>query len=235
MKKNKRSLSLIRIFGSGFIRIGQAILNISKIPSEDSEEIQKWINDNGDQILRQRYDLNENSIVFDLGGFIGQWSSDIYSRYRCKIFCFEVLSDYSLKIEERFKKNHDIKVFNFGLSSNTREVDIYLHKDGTTISPDKYKNVNVSKGKVVDFIEFIQKYNIHQIDLVKINIEGAEYELLEYLLSTKTIKIIKNIQVQFHNISSDSDDRMQRIQNELSQTHKLTYQYKFVWENWLIK
>ena len=236
---NYKSIKLLtsKLLGRGFNRIGKKLLQISmrfQLNNSKNEELQRWKKDNGDQILRQCYDLDQNSVVFDLGGFIGQWSSDIYSRYRCKIFCFEILGDYAIKIEERFKKNQDIKIYNFGLSSKNSNVDIYLHNDGTTISPIKYQNVKIEKGKVVDFVDFIQSNTIHHIDLIKINIEGAEYELLEYLVETKTVTIIDNIQVQFHNISLESKDRMRSIQSELAKTHKLTYQYQFVWENWQI-
>jgi hypothetical protein len=46
------------------------------------------------------------------------------------------------------------------------------------------------------------------------------------------VRQIENIQVQFHDFVPDAEGRMQRIQEKLAQTHELTYQYLFVWENW---
>ena len=37
-----------------------------------------WLADNGDKTYRLDYNLNENSVVFDLGGYEGQWASDIF-------------------------------------------------------------------------------------------------------------------------------------------------------------
>ena len=37
-----------------------------------------------------------------------------------------------------------------------------------------------------------------KIDLLKINIEGGEYEVLENLIENDLIKNIDNIQIQFH-------------------------------------
>ena len=45
----------------------------------------------------------------------------------------------------------------------------------------------------------------------------------------------ENIQVQFHNIAVESARRMERIQKAMEITHQPTYQYKFVWENWVLK
>ena len=67
---------------------------------------------------------------------------------------------------------------------------------------------------------------------MKINIEGGEYELLEYLLDTGLATQIINYQVQFHDFVPDAEARMTAIRERLSQTHTLTYQYEFVWGNW---
>jgi cellulose biosynthesis protein BcsQ len=82
---------------------------------------------------------------------------------------------------------------------------------------------------------FLQEKDIKRIDLMKINIEGCEYNLLECLIGIGFIKNIKNIQVQFHDFVEDAEKRMMEIQKNLQKTHYLTYQYPFVWENWEIK
>ncbi len=75
-----------------------------------------------------------------------------------------------------------------------------------------------------------------KIELLKLNIEGGEYELLESLLENDCITYFKNIQVQFHDFLFDNaKERMTKIQEQLSKTHELTYQYEFVWENWKLK
>ena len=73
---------------------------------------------------------------------------------------------------------------------------------------------------------------VEEVDLMKINIEGGEYELLEQLIETDMMSKIKDLQIQFHNIASDPEKRMQAIQEALKNSRYLTYQYKFVWENW---
>jgi hypothetical protein len=85
---------------------------------------------------------------------------------------------------------------------------------------------------IIDIAEWINKNDIQSIDLMKINIEGGEYELLERLIDTKMISRIENIQIQFHNITNESHLRMEYIQKRLEETHISTYQYRFVWENW---
>jgi hypothetical protein len=63
------------------------------------------------------------------------------------------------------------------------------------------------------------------VDLMKINIEGGEYELLEHLIARGLTKRIRNIQVQFHeDVMAGAAGRMERIQSRLAETHHLTYQ-----------
>ena len=70
---------------------------------------------------------------------------------------------------------------------------------------------------------------------MKINVEGCEYEILNRLISTGLISIIDNIQVQFHNFVEDSKSLKDKISRDLIKTHRLTYQYEFIWENWKIE
>ena len=77
-----------------------------------------------------------------------------------------------------------------------------------------------------------------KIDLMSINIEGGEYELLDRIIEIGMINNIVNIQVQFHQwypSYKQSDLLRKSLQDRLSITHKLTYCYDFVWEDWQIK
>lgn len=83
--------------------------------------------------------------------------------------------------------------------------------------------------------DFLKALDIGRTDLMKMKIEGGEYESLEHLIQSSLVKFIRNIQVQFHNVVPHAKERMLAIQRELTKTHALTYQYQFVWENWKLK
>jgi hypothetical protein len=57
-------------------------------PSQAGKRIKKW-ELSGLEDARYIYDLDENSIVFDLGAYKGEWSSQIYAMYSPKIYLFE--------------------------------------------------------------------------------------------------------------------------------------------------
>ena len=215
-------------------RLGRVFLNFSKqlYQSPQEKRVLPWIKDKGDKTFRLNYDLDENSLVFDLGGYEGQWASDIFSRYCCRIHVFEPVSEFADKIKARFAGNKRILVHQFGLSNENRAVLLSVNKTSSSLYKQRGELKEVRLVKAVDFI---QENHIQEIDLMKINIEGAEYDLLEHLIDTGLISNIHNIQVQFHDFVSNAEQRMIMLQKELEKTHGLTYQYPFVWENWRVK
>lgn len=193
--------------------------------------VDKWFADKGDETLRLYYEnLNAESVVFDLGGYKGQWASDIFAKYCCQIHVFEPVPTFYEKITQRFQHNKSIKVHPFGLAAQTQSMAIDLCEDGSSMFKD---NSETSiEGSLMSVTEFWEKEGVEKINLMKINIEGGEYELLEVLIQNKIINSIDNIQVQFHDFIPNAYARMRLIQEALSVTHELTYQYEFVWENW---
>lgn len=224
-------LNLSKIQSKALSRIGQYCLNKSKdlYRSPQHNRVQKWIHDQGDKRLRLDYALNTNSVVFDIGGYEGRWTSDIYSIYSCTIYIFEPVAEFADRLAERFSRNNKIFVHNFGLSNKDQDLEMFINKDKSTIycSGNDLKQSHFRKAS-----GFIKENKITSIDLMKINIEGGEYDLLDDLLQAETIKNIKNIQVQFHDFVHEAELKMHKLQQELSKTHHLTYQYPFVWENW---
>lgn len=202
------------------------------IPSKQARRVKPWVQANGDKTMRLNYDLSENSVVFDMGGYEGQWASDIFSKYKCSVFVFEPYKDYANNIRNRFVKNSNIKVFDFGLGKEDKITTLYSNDDGSSV----FKKTGVSfEISITKASSFIKNEKISKIDLMKVNIEGGEYDLLEELIDSGMIGSIKNLQVQFHDFVPDAYTRMKKIQASLETTHRLTYQYEFVWENWELK
>jgi len=112
-----------------------------------------WKNNKGYQRYRLDYDLDEDSLVFDAGGYEGQWTSDIFSKYCCKIFVFDPVKQFADNIQKRFSKNKKIIVFNFGLSNKTYKTKISVDKDSSSLYKNGNKLENVDFVRLVDFIK----------------------------------------------------------------------------------
>ncbi len=198
----------------------------------NEEDFGRWLSDNGDSIHRLNYDLNESSIVFDLGGYKGEWAENIFQKYKSKIYVFEPVFEFYKGIKDKFNSNSNIFSFCYGLGPRDESVDISLTSDSSSVFNTEGKKETI---QFKEFAKFIDEHNINNIDLMKVNIEGGEYELLEYLMHKDLFFIFKNIQVQFHRFIPECAERRNKIRECLSKTHELTYDYEFIWENWKLK
>lgn len=188
--------------------------------------------DSGDSTHRLNYELNENSVVFDMGGYKGEWTKKIFEKYKSNIFVFEPVDEFYNIICKNIKGNEKIQPFKYGLGSKDEEMEISLTLDSSSTFN---KEGSLEKISIKTFKDFIESNNISNIDLIKINIEGGEYDLLEHIISENLQTKIKNIQVQFHRFIPECTERRNKIREELSKTHELTYDYDFIWENWKLK
>lgn len=194
-------------------------------------DVKQWFADNGDYTHRLNYDINENSIVFDLGGYEGWFVEQITKKYNSKVYCFEPLDLFASKIREKYQNNPNVKVYSKGISDQNKKSLIYLNNDGSST------NVIIGQGIEIELVtidKIMEEENINFIDLLKINIEGDEYPLLEYMIKNGLHKSVRDIQVQFHRMENYLE-RYENIKIELEKSHVLTYNYPFVWENWKLK
>lgn len=229
---------LIRLLNWG-IRILTAVRARLSVPAKNSREyimsrrVEKWFKDDGDNTLRLNYDLDKSSTVFDVGGYKGEFAASMINKYDCTVFVFEPIPQFYNIIVNKFSGNRNVRPYCFGLSDTTSVEKISMTDNTSSLF---IKDNNAVTINLKSATEFIRENDINRIDLIKINIEGSEYALLESLIQNNLITRFKNIQVQFHDfIIENARARMENIQQQLSKTHDLTYQYDFIWENWKLK
>ena len=67
----------------------------------------------GVQHFRLNHELNSDSIVFEVGGFTGDFSSRIIERFDCYVYIFEPIMEYYEHLKLKYNLNTKIKVFNY--------------------------------------------------------------------------------------------------------------------------
>lgn len=191
------------------------------------EEHAMWLLDNG-ETKRYDYNLNNESFIIDLGGYKGAWADSMYKRYECSILIFEPVKSFYEDIAEKFRYNKNITVRHSALGNENRTDMISVAGDAASIfTGEKNEEINV-----IDIFEQFKFEGIKSVDLMKINIEGSEYEVLERMIESGMIDMVDNFQIQFHDFIPNCSQRRDFIINELSKTHKCDWSYTWVWENW---
>ena len=195
-------------------------------------EVERWYKEDPRGLKRSEFSfLTPDSIVFDLGGYLGEWTSNLYSRYNCNVHIFEPVKEYADVIAHRFAKNPKIKVVQAGLASADLKTRITLDEFESKVVEESSTH-RTEEIELISFTRYLAENNIRTVDLVKSNIEGAEYDLLEHLLSTGQIGSINHLLIQFHNFEKDAAQRRDRIRAGLSSQFNEVFNYPFVWESW---
>lgn len=194
----------------------------------------QWFSDNGDETLRLNYPLNTNSIVFDLGGYHGDFAAAIHEKYGSKVYIFEPVPQFYQKCVDRFQGNSQVTCFNYGLSSHNGWMDICLADNASSFSSPHAKG-GVQQVQVRSIVECIREMDVKKINLMKINIEGGEFVVLPALIDSGEIQRIEYIQVQFHNFVKQATKNREEIRKNFNKTHEEMWNYEFVWESWRLK
>jgi FkbM family methyltransferase len=187
-------------------------------------------------LLCEAPNVDSKSVVFDVGAYVGDWAATIAEKYGPQIYCFEVDPDLCKSIAARFESQPKIQCFDYGLGN--RNANLLLNRNGwgSTFyadgAPEKRETVDAA---IRDVVEVMDELKIRQIDWMKVNIEGGEYDLLERMIEADRLRDVVCLSVQFHEWLDGAWTRRRGIRKALRKTHQLRWDYPFIWEQWLRK
>lgn len=227
----------LRKVGRGFQRLGNVVDPPPSLATPTARQLahqarlDKWYAVDGDQTLRlTSLDLTPESVVFDLGGYDASFTVEVFARFGCSVWLFEPCRSFFDPIQKRLQHNPRIKLFPFGLAGSTRTEQVTLNAAGTSMFRPGDQTEAI---ELVTAADFFARESVAEIHMMKVNIEGGEYELLEHLIDTGLIGRVRDLQVQFHDdVFPDADRRMRTIQTGLAKTHRLLWQHEWIWEHW---
>jgi len=186
--------------------------------------LQDWQRENLEH-TRYEYDLSFNDLVIDIGAYKGEWAERIYNEFRCSMILIEP-TEYIRSFPEHEGK---VKIINKAASTHNGK----LQFGGGAYYTSVFEQ-GTHEYECFDICSLLETCG--EIALMKVNIEGSEYDILNHIIDNKQHLKIKNIQVQFHTIEGVPYERWyNEIAEKLSKTHELTWRTPFVWENWRIK
>jgi FkbM family methyltransferase len=199
----------------------------------NEQEIHKWFRDTGDYTHNINYDLSEKSVIMDLGGYTGLWAQQMVDKYNPHVYILEPVPVFYETMFAKFSNNKKVRLLNAGVGIEDTDGYIYMNGDGTSTNLVNGESIKVKFNTIETVLE---TFNLNEVDLIQINIEGDEYGLLENMLITGTVKKFKNIQVQFHLGVKNDVERRDKIREGLTNNgFELNFDYPFVWESWRLK
>jgi len=198
----------------------------------------KWlgaISANG--LLLHEVDIDSSSIVLDAGAYTGDWAQQIMDRYNPTIHAFEPDPRNYKQLEKKTQANPRLIPHQFGLGDENKTVRMALEHLGSSIFTDTSgkKGVPSAEVGIRDIADVWISLGLDRVEFMKINIEGAEFPLLERMIEADLIKKVDCFMIQFHEWHPGAYGRRRKIRRELNKTHRLVWDYHFVWEKWLLK
>jgi|10_taG_2_1085330.scaffolds.fasta_scaffold38468_3 FkbM family methyltransferase len=174
------------------------------------------------EIMQDLYNMcnitkkNDVKTVIDLGGHVGSFSIMASILFpNTKIYSYEAVQenyDVILKNVAINKLENKISVFNFAVGGKgyPQEIQMAGSKSGYDKS-DVQSIRNTGGNKIIwgegdcgvnlettTLKEIIEQNNIEKVDLLKLDIEGSEYQVLEYAHETGVLNIIDKMAMELH-------------------------------------
>ena len=194
-----------------------------------------------------------SNIFIDCGTHFGEGLDEFINKFKIdpswKVFTFEAnpitFDIYKNQYHKKYPwvEAHNLAVSNNdGISSLNIETVAYEGHTGQGTSLIDIQNWNPHNGvfrnnymfqtnvKCIDFANFI-KTNCSESDfvLVKLDIEGSEYDVLEHLIKTDCLNYIKHLVVEWHADFFTNKSSIIERENKIKQ---VILSSKIILENW---
>ncbi len=162
--------------------------------------------------------INKGDVVFDIGAHEGDWLLEVDKAVPTDIFAFEASSHIYSKLKSRIeglKTAGTVRMFNKAVASREKTIAFYEYPDRPMLS-SAHRRISV-EGKATgsppvqravpstSIDAFCSDNGIHRINYLKIDAEGAEYEILRGCIGMLRRDAIDHIQLALFQIRrSDS-------------------------------
>lgn len=181
----------------------------------------------------ERYEgLNAGDVVLDVGGYHGDWAERMTALYGVEVHAFEPHPRFAGMMTTRFEGRDDVHVHDFAMGSEAGT--LALSDDENASSALVASGAQVT-GAILPVEDVFEELKLAEVKVVKMNIEGGEFDLLPAMIETGLMARVDRLTVQFHNYGTGQIAAREAIREGLSQTHDCVWEYPFIWEEWARK
>ena len=154
------------------------------------------------------YPQGKDLIYYDLGGFIGETTANFMSANNPKRATAFEPNPASIKGRHwDYARANGAKVHNAAVGTSDGTIGLYMDRtrdisQSCTTTPENVSDRNDTEPVPVDvigFSQYLQKYRkAGDYTVVKMDIEGGEYELLRHMMNYDTLKYINELRIEWH-------------------------------------
>jgi FkbM family methyltransferase len=159
-----------------------------------------------EEYKKSGFQINQNDVVIDIGAHIGLFT--LYASQFCtkgSIFSFEPMKDNYQLLLENIKLNNlkQVKFFNLAVSNSNDPIKLFINDDesGHSMFSQSSQNLTVNS---ISLKRIFDENQIEYCNFLKLDCEGAEYEIIKNLPLSYFEKIDKMI-IEYHMADSNPE------------------------------
>ena len=143
-------------------------------------------------------------ILIDCGAHKGKAIPILHQKFGLfdKHYLFECNPNLFQKLKKKFKNEADFSIYDSAIWVEKTTLPFYLGKNSISsslISDKKNLSNTTIQVSTVDFSDWLKTiYKPKDEIYIKMDIEGAEYSVIEHLIATGTISLIKVLCCEWH-------------------------------------
>jgi FkbM family methyltransferase len=227
-RNSKVILFLIRVCNKFFRKF---ILNA--VGENSLSEIGKFERDGWYEVIFKNLKLDIESRILIVGGYKGNSTYEYRKRYGCNVVALEPVKSYFDFFEKRFAGDSKVSIKNLALADESGQLEITVNADSTGF----YEKSNGALFETITCVGVRDFFTppFERFDLIEMNIEGAEYQVLNSILKLNLQSNINTFLIQFHRNVPDFEREREKIRNVLEKSHNPVFCYDYVWERWDLK
>lgn len=204
---------------------------IAFVSRDDLSPIALFRLDGWNEVLFSDLNLRAQDTVCVFGAYLGDSVQEYRDRFDSQVIGLEPIANFCRSLWSRFGTDPKVEILEVGASDRSVSIQITLFNDSTSL----YKDGGVLETiRCVDIVELFDSFESLP-HLLEINIEGAEFRVLNRLLNSKYSKSVNTLLIQFHDFVEDSELMKAEIRKRLSEEYVEVFSYPYVWERWDLK
>jgi FkbM family methyltransferase len=175
-----------------------------------------------EMFVEKKYDFlfkNKLDIVLDIGANAGTFCKLFLEKGASKVYAFEPNQNALTNLNYLASKESNLKVIEKAVHTNEEDLKFYITPNNTTIGSINKFHVEQENVEVEEIIvptitlkNFVKQEKLNKIDLIKIDIEGAEYDIIENL-EDEIFNITDKFLIEWHD---NTDGRVQKLIDKLT-------------------
>lgn len=164
-----------------------------------------------------RYDIDNCRVVFDIGANVGLWTKYILSKNAGKVYCFEPNKKALSHLKKSLSEDKNVDIIDKAVYKENTTLKFYIDDENSLVS-SILSQTGKSHSYAVEAISLktaIEMSGESMVDLIKMDIEGAEFEIIENIDSEICDKV-GSFLIEYHDFYFENgEEKVNDLINKL--------------------